>query len=472
MNHPQQIETASNVETSSNTEKTSNTFSSESTDNDNSIIKSESKERDQKKQILVLDGLRAIACLYVLFFHFRWLSAENISWYPTKGLMAYVTAFFVFGNSGVILFFLLSGFLLFLPFAKALLFKDSKWPSLRRFYLRRIFRIIPAYYVSLVLLILFSHPELIHLTQWRTILQFLTFRMNWEVAQQINGVFWTLAVEFQFYLLLPLIAWVISLIVRRGAAHWRFIKLVFCLSIMIGWGLIIRYWAIYIVDTPKLDWLIPRSFGFALKLLLYGEPRYIEEGGKYLEVFGLGMLVCTLYVYARNIPQARRWNYFTQLFSPFAAFLGLSSLAFLAIWNLYNRNLGAGSTLHYLINPYQKILTTLWPVGRPFLIGLAFALCMFALLHGPEWLKRPLEWNSLRWFGIISYSLYIWHLPLLFFYFGYFSLFLHNVSHIVQYIILCLWILIIVIPFSAMMYRYIEKPGIRLGEAILCRIEA
>jgi peptidoglycan/LPS O-acetylase OafA/YrhL len=419
--------------------------------------------------IFALDGLRAIACLSVLFFHFRWLSSQNISVFPTKGPLAYVTAFFLFGNAGVILFFLLSGFLLFLPFAKALMFEESKWPSVRRFYLRRIFRILPAYYFSLILIVLFTHPEFLHLAQWRVILKFLTFLMNYGPAQQINGVFWTLAVEFQFYLLLPLIVWIMSLFVRHGSVHWRFIKLILCLLAMIGWGLVTRYWALRIVDTTRLDWLLPHSVGVTLRLFLYGDPGYLESG-KYFEVFGLGMLVCAFYVYSRNVPQAMRWNRITQLSSPFIGFIGLSSLAFLAIWNLYSINVGADSTLQYLSYAYGRWMN-IWLIGRPFFIGLAYALCMFALLHGPKWLRNPFEWNPLRWLGATSYSLYIWHMPLAFLFLGYSFPYLQHRSIAIQSIVSLLWVLVVIIPFSVMVYRYVERSGIRLGESILRRIE-
>ena len=93
-----------------------------------------------------------------------------------------------------------------------------------------------------------------------------------QLSQQLNGPFWTLAIEFQFYLLLPIIAWLFRLIVRRGMLHWRMIKLTLCLLVMVAWGLLTRYWGIYLANTPKLDFLIPHSVSIALIPFIYGDP--------------------------------------------------------------------------------------------------------------------------------------------------------------------------------------------------------
>src|SRR5260370_37999795 len=120
-------------------------------------------ESTSDKQIPVLDGVRAIACLSVLIYHWSYAVGKQSIWKPlhdihdVPGMPAYFAAMLAYGgDSGVILFFLLSGFLLFLPYAKALLF-EGPWPGLRRFYLRRIFRILPGYYAAVFLIILFFH---------------------------------------------------------------------------------------------------------------------------------------------------------------------------------------------------------------------------------------------------------------------------------------------------------------------------
>src|SRR6266849_5310957 len=109
-----------------------------------------SENIQQKNNIAVLDGVRAIACLIVMSYHISLIGADTHLWdpfspsYPLFGSVIYA------GAMGVTLFFVLSGFLLFMPYAKALLSIKANWPSAGSFYLRRAFRIIPAYYLGTI----------------------------------------------------------------------------------------------------------------------------------------------------------------------------------------------------------------------------------------------------------------------------------------------------------------------------------
>src|SRR5579864_8541252 len=115
----------------------------------------DNQQSGKKNSIAVLDGVRGVAVLMVIVFHINRLTGDNL-WSRTAYPLA--SSISTAGGTGVTLFFVLSGFLLFMPFAKALLFK-TRWPLLRVFYLRRLLRVIPGYYVSLFLIILFMHPE-------------------------------------------------------------------------------------------------------------------------------------------------------------------------------------------------------------------------------------------------------------------------------------------------------------------------
>src|SRR5260221_4346248 len=139
----------------------------------------------------------------VMVFHIDRMTGDNL-WSRVTYPLA--TSISTAGGTGVTLFFVLSGFLPVMPFAKALLYK-TRWPLARVFYLRRALRIIPAYYVSLFLIILFSQPEYLHRDHLKDLFLFATLFMDSTrtTFRQINGPFWTLATKWQIYMLLPLI---------------------------------------------------------------------------------------------------------------------------------------------------------------------------------------------------------------------------------------------------------------------------
>lgn len=147
-----------------------------------------------------LDGLRGVAILLVVFLH-------------NFGFMNY----FFFGWLGVDLFFVLSGFLI----TDILLNSLGKSGFLRNFYARRILRIFPLYYVTLIICLLIL-PQIkslnLNLTYYTTHQFWIwTYMQNWLfIFQEPYGSkiilhFWSLAIEEQFYLFWP----IIILLVRK-----------------------------------------------------------------------------------------------------------------------------------------------------------------------------------------------------------------------------------------------------------------
>ncbi len=441
--------------------------------------------RKPKNHIPVLDGVRAIACLGVLSYHLDgrtglWRHLDHI--HDVPGMLTYFAAALGYaGDSGVILFFLLSGFLLFLPYAKALLF-ESPWPSLRRFYLRRIFRILPGYYVALFLLLVINHPKFLDASHWYNLWLFLTFRMDHALSGQVDGSFWTLAIEFQFYLLLPIIAWLFSLIVRDGTLRWHMLKLTLCLLLLAAWGLLIRYWGLSIANTSKLNFLIPHRVSAILKPYLYSDT------GKYFEVFAVGMLLSMIYTYTQYAPSAEAWRIRIRYFSSLLFTVGLALLFLLSLWYFYFKHVGVdvyNYSKHYANHIKQISVFTFLDPRIPIIMyrywleweALAYAtgygLCLLALLYGSPRLKRPFEAFVLRWVALISFSFYIWHEPLL----DVFTRFIlvnirrQNWSPLVQYSAFWWWALIVIFPASAMLYHCIEKPGICFGKWLIRKLE-
>ena len=147
-----------------------------------------------EKKLFGLDHLRALAITLVFFFHYQSLF-KHPKWIETVGS---------FGWTGVDLFFVLSGYLIASQlFAQV---ADGRKPSLKEFYTKRLFRIIPAYLV--VLAVYFTLPSFREKEALPPLWRFLTFTQNLGLNPKDFGTFshaWSLCIEEQFYLLLPLI---------------------------------------------------------------------------------------------------------------------------------------------------------------------------------------------------------------------------------------------------------------------------
>lgn len=416
------------------------------------------KENTQKNTIAVLDGVRAIACLSVVAFHISLIAISTHIWQPYPKTDFLTSAIAMQGGTGVTLFFVLSGFLLFMPYARAMLFEQEQWPSLKRFYLRRMFRIWPAYYVALALLIVLTQPQYLTLAHLPNLGLFLIFFMDAsaQTYQKINGPFWTLAVEWQYYLLLPLLALAMRKLVGQGSLHQRWWRLVACLCALTVWGIVSRYWGLYFtVEHPNDTFLVPRSILNVILFFLYG------GNGKFLEDFAIGMLVSSCFVLARQQTAGNtlRWlDGWLKRYSYWIWGAGLLVLFFMTVWNGNQR-------FHVL--PFLEPLFTVYSWLSEFGLSLGFGLCILALLFGSTLLKRPFEWAPLRWVGLISYGMYIWHLPLLIRISHYIQLMQFALPAWCAYLLYWLGVALVIVPFSYASFKMIERPWIRLGDKFL-----
>jgi peptidoglycan/LPS O-acetylase OafA/YrhL len=413
----------------------------------------------KKNTIPLLDGVRAFACLIVIWFHIYRIPRDLSVW-PTRPLVnPLLNSFLFFGQYGVTLFFVLSGFLLFLPFAKALLF-EQPWPSIRRFYVRRVFRILPAYYLSLILIVLLFQRQYLEPQHWQELGLFFTFLMDSSRAtfKQLNAPFWTLAIEWQFYMLLPLLVLGMRQIVRRVKQDYRWPVTIACILAVIAWGLFSRYVGVYFFEQhPTETFLVPRPVLNVFLFFTYG------VSGKYYEDFGVGMLLSLCFVYAQHPSGSLTLRTLLRKLSPWLWGAGLCCLLFMVLWEY---NLSYPNTW-----PLLDTLLHLQPLilANQLCVSLAFGLCILALLFGSVRLRHPFELPHVRWIGTISYSLYMWHLPFLFFFIQWIQPLLSGWTPEQAYGIYWVWVLAVIIPFCFLFFRWVERPGMKLGERFIAQ---
>jgi len=179
-----------------------------------------------------LDLMRAIAILWVMLWHIHWVLHPGI-----------LTGIGNYGWMGVDVFFVLSGYLigsqLLRPYPR-----DSR-PSLSGFYMRRAFRVLPAY-LTVLLLYFIGIREAPRLSP---VWQFLTFTENYRIDYAHDQAFshiWSLCVEEHFYLVLPLLV----LLLMRKPSFGKAVSVI--LGILV-FGIAVRCWIYLHQLLPLMD---------------------------------------------------------------------------------------------------------------------------------------------------------------------------------------------------------------------------
>lgn len=286
-----------------------------------------------------LDGLRGIAAMMVLTAHVRHAATHEVDdwwWAPIERG----------GLGGVILFFALSGFLLYLPWLRSQLERRPA-PTLKTYALRRCLRIMPAYYASVVLLsllrVLVGGREPISPAAVALHFAFLP-----TLGMPLVTVYWTLQVEEFFYWLLPLLH-------RFIRAAGALVALATACVVAGGWS------------AAGLSLLAPQHWEL-----------WLEQTPFFLPAFVLGIVM------------AIRWKVQSRI-----------SGRTLVI---------AGALAYVVASPIAMLAAHRDPAFIPVTgLLLAPAMCAIVLgaaRGGVSFLEHPI----LRFIGGISFSIYLWHL--------------------------------------------------------------
>ena len=194
-----------------------------------------------------LTGIRAVAALLVVLTHAAYTTGK----YP----QGYVGLVYSRMEIGVPIFFVLSGFLLFLPWVKAAASGGTP-PSVRRYSWHRVRRIMPAYAVTVIAAYLVYHfrtggPNPGHtwegLFRNLTLTQIYTDDYLFSFLHQGLTQMWSLAVEVAFYVVLPLLAYLLLVVLCRRRWQPRLL-----LAGLVALALVSPAWLVLVHTT---DWL-------------------------------------------------------------------------------------------------------------------------------------------------------------------------------------------------------------------------
>lgn len=247
-----------------------------------------------------LDHLRAFAIVFVLLFHYFILSGGQPEWLPE---------FAKFGWTGVDLFFVLSGFLI-----SSTLFAEMKQRqaiSFKQFFLKRFFRIVPAFLFTIGLY--FCFPFFREKESLPPLWKFLSFTQNFGLNLKDYGTFshaWSLCVEEHFYLILPLALIFLQYTKVISKSYWLLIALFL-------FGIAIRIYSYNQFYIPKIEdgnpWLYwyqyiyyptyNRLDGLLVGVTIAGIYQFmptswnkIAKFGKLFFVLSLALLTCAYFL--------------------------------------------------------------------------------------------------------------------------------------------------------------------------------
>jgi len=318
-----------------------------------------------RRRLDALDGLRGAAAFGIVILHV-WMFHQGDLNSPERSTLDVAISQL---RLGMPMFFVLSGFLIFRPFVAAMIEGRSN-PDVRKYAIRRAARILPAYWVAILIpaavLAWLDHGQARPVEQLPI---YLFFAQNYvdATSQGLNPPTWTIAVEVSFYIAVPIAAVLIGWLTSRfsGPRSRRTVLAVVCIVLLAVGAYVLGQCAINGPNhSPLKDSLLGR-----------------------LNSFAAGMLAAVL-VYGR--PSRPRVAY--------ALVIGGAALVLAeAIVRGYS-----------LLTPMLRDVI----VDTPASIGVAMIIAGVALARIPG--EVVFSRGPLQWYGKLSYGLYLWHFPVIF----------------------------------------------------------
>jgi peptidoglycan/LPS O-acetylase OafA/YrhL len=308
-----------------------------------------------------VDGYRALAALMIIIFH-----AWTVGNQPYQG-----TPFETFvrtSAAGVSLFFALSGMVTFLPMVRGALAGNA--PSGRSFLARRFLRILPLYY--LIVIVVWASRYAGTPSDFIDLARHLSFTQVYDKQQifWLLGPSWSLADEMHYYLLIALLGPVLA----RAAARRATVRARLAVMSLLPIALLLSSLAYttivsYALHVPAGDWWV------------YFNPLARADS------FALGLLLAVVLCIPGARDERRRA----------AVALSAVGAAIMCALQLSAEHVGALSVFYYAI------------AG----LGATFLLAGAAMLHERQWLSRFLRLKPFQFLATVGLSLYLLHEPVM-----------------------------------------------------------
>jgi peptidoglycan/LPS O-acetylase OafA/YrhL len=316
------------------------------------------------ERVPIVDGLRGIAILMVVLFHI-YISSRFAFQLMGIGIPFEFHTFTQAGYFGVQIFFFVSGFCLMLPYAAAACGKRP-YPQLSEYVSRRFWKIVPSYYLALFFVAFIdpidAQPGISRAND--VIVHALFLHGFFEQAYtSLNSNFWSLAVEVEFYVFFPLVAWLMT---KRPA-----IATALCVLVTLAYSNAIA-------STP-----LAGTFFWASQL-----PNFIA-------LFAMGM--ASAYVYHRWIAGAAISKQF-RIEMTWAAIV-----AFIAVGYVFEQaNRMTGGPVAWA-----------WQTVHNLEIAVFLACFTLAGLAATPAFQRAVGNPVLSFFSDVSYNMYLWNAPII-----------------------------------------------------------
>lgn len=286
-----------------------------------------------------LDGLRAFAALGVIMAHYCYTDNPILF------------QFFQLGNQGVSLFFVLSGFVI----SRILYNTISNNNYFKQFYIRRILRIFPLYYFSLFIYNLLDYlyskdsVNIFNYSYHYLYLQNFARTFNWDFRGP--GHFWSLAVEEHFYLIWPLVIYLVYKYSKNFIKHiYITLAIIIFLALFTRFLLLLSDLEVNVLTFARIDQL---AFGGVLALL-----------------------------------EKNKSKYFSPKFAKICIFLGI-------MWVV----------ICFVSNDFMSNLIKHYAFGILF-----FGIILYSIFTKSKLIIFILNNRVIQYLGKISYGIYVWHM--------------------------------------------------------------